>query len=109
MGGNPRQDFEKERTWPDENLRHLQRKNRGIASANFGQDDTIEFQFGEVFMTVKEKILHTVEQLPADTTIEEAMDRLYLLYKVEKGLQQVAEGKTVSQAEAKERMHHWLK
>ena len=64
--------------------------------------------FGEVVMTVKEKILQTVEQLPADTTIEDAMDRLYLLYKVERGLQQVADGKTVSQAEAKARMRHWL-
>ena len=65
--------------------------------------------FGEVVMTVKEKILQTVEQLPADTTIEDAMDRLYLLYKVERGLQQVADGKTVSQAEAKARMRHWLR
>jgi len=59
-------------------------------------------------MTVKEKILQTVEQLPADTTIEDAMERLNLLYKVERGLQQVDDGKTVSQAEAKDRMRHWL-
>lgn len=60
-------------------------------------------------MTVKEKIIHAVEQLPADTTIEDAMERLFLLYKVEKGLVQVDQGQTVSQAEAKLRMDHWLK
>ncbi len=59
-------------------------------------------------MTIKEKILRTIEQLPSETTIEEAMDRLYLLYRVERGLEQVAEGKTVSQAEARDRMKHWL-
>ena len=69
----------------------------------------IDLCFSGVVMTVKEKILQTVAQLPANTTIEEAMDQLYLLYKVERGLQQVAEGKVVNQAEAKQRMGRWLK
>lgn len=60
-------------------------------------------------MTGKEKILKTVEQLPPNATFEEAMDRFYLLYKVERGLEQVAEDKIVSQSEAKQRMRHWLK
>ncbi len=60
-------------------------------------------------MTVKEKIIQAVQDLPSDATIEDAMDRLYLLYKIERGLQQVAEGKTISQKEAKERMQHWLR
>lgn len=59
-------------------------------------------------MTVKDKILNAVEQLPPETTIEEAMDRLFLLYKVEKGLSQVTNGQTVTQEEAKRRMRKWL-
>ena len=59
-------------------------------------------------MSVKERMIQTIDQLPSDTTIEEGMDRLYLLYKVERGLQQVAEGKTYTQAEAREKMKHWL-
>lgn len=60
-------------------------------------------------MTVKEKILNAVEQLPSETTFEEAMDRLFLLYKVEKGLSQVSKGQTVTQEEAKRRMRQWLR
>jgi len=60
-------------------------------------------------MTAKEKILKMVENLPSDASIEDAMDRLYLLYKVEKGLDQVEQGQTVSHVEAKERLKRWLK
>ena len=60
-------------------------------------------------MTVKEKILNAVEQLPSETTFEEAMDRLFLLYKVEKGLSQVSKGQTLTQEEAKRRMRQWLR
>ena len=35
-------------------------------------------------MTVKEKILQAVETLPADTTIEEAIERLLFLAKVDR-------------------------
>lgn len=57
---------------------------------------------------VKREILKALEDLPDDASIEEAMERLYLLYKVERGLKQVAAGQTVSQDEAKTRMQKWL-
>ena len=60
-------------------------------------------------MTSREKILHAVESLPADATYEDAMERLLLLAKVERGLQQADEGKTVSHEEAQNRMAKWLK
>jgi len=60
-------------------------------------------------MTTKEKIIQAVETLPADTTIEEAMERLLFLTKVEKGLKQADNGETVSHMEVRERMSKWLK
>jgi len=60
-------------------------------------------------MTAKEKMLEMVEKLPRDASIEDALDKLYLLYKVEKGLSQADEGLKVSNLEAKERMKRWLK
>lgn len=60
-------------------------------------------------MTVKEKIIQVVEKLPADVTIEEAMERLLFLAKIERGLKQADEGTTVSHMEVKERMSKWLK
>ncbi|NTW82068.1 MAG: hypothetical protein HGB36_01690 [Chlorobiaceae bacterium] len=60
-------------------------------------------------MTAKEKIIQVVEQLPANATIEDAMERLLFLAKVEKGLKQADEGDTLSHIEVRERMSKWLK
>ena len=40
--------------------------------------------------------------------IEDAMERLLLLYKIEKGVEQAAQGRTVSHDEAKHRLGKWL-
>ncbi len=58
-------------------------------------------------MTAKQMAMEVAEQLPEDADIEDAMDHLYLLYKVERGLRQADEGKKVSQAVARQRMRHW--
>ena len=39
-------------------------------------------------MTTKEKLLHALQDLPADATIEDAMERFLFLAKVERGLKQ---------------------
>lgn len=60
-------------------------------------------------MTVKEKVLHAVQDLPEDASIEDAMERLFFLSKIEKGIQQADSGQTISHAEVRERMAKWLK
>ncbi len=50
--------------------------------------------------TVKQKILHAVEQLPDTATLEDAIQRLCFLAKVEEGLRQSDAGETVPHAEA---------
>ena len=45
--------------------------------------------------TVKEKVLKAVSELPADATFEDAMERLYVLYKVEQGLRQIEAGEGI--------------
>ena len=60
-------------------------------------------------MTTKEKIIQAVEELPANATIEDAMERLLFLAKVEMGLKQADAGETISHMEVKERMAEWLK
>ncbi len=60
-------------------------------------------------MTVKEKIIKAVAELPADASIEDAMERLYLIGKIEKGLRQADEGKLVSHETVKRQMKRWLK
>ena len=59
-------------------------------------------------MTVKEKMLKAVEALPDDASIEDAMERLLFLAKVERGLEQADSGRTLSHDEVKEKMSKWL-
>ena len=51
----------------------------------------------------KQLALQAVEQLPDDATLEDAMERLYLLEEIERGRADVREGRTVSHAEVKQR------
>jgi predicted transcriptional regulator len=60
-------------------------------------------------MTIKEKMIKAVQALPDDASIEDAMERLLFLAKIEKGLQQADAGKTVSHDQVKEKMAKWLK
>ncbi|HNT34443.1 MAG TPA: hypothetical protein PKH07_05520 [bacterium] len=60
-------------------------------------------------MTVKEKVLQAVESLPDDASIEGAMERLFFLAKVEKGIQQANTGQTLSHCQVKESLSKWLK
>ena len=57
-------------------------------------------------MVTKDKILALVEQMDSDISFEEAMDQMYLLYKIENGIAQADAGNTLTQEEAKERMKH---
>lgn len=52
----------------------------------------------------KEKILQALQPLPDETTVEEAIERLCFLAKVEEGLRQADQGETVSHEEAKRRL-----
>jgi predicted transcriptional regulator len=53
-------------------------------------------------------MMRAIQQLPEDATIEDGMERLYLLYKVERGIAQANSGQKVSQEEARQRMARWL-
>ena len=60
-------------------------------------------------MTTKEKLARVIEDLPDDATIEDAMERLLFLAKVERGIQQADAGKTIPHGQVKKRMAKWLK
>lgn len=54
--------------------------------------------------SIKRKILEAVQQLPDEASVEDAIERLYFLAKVERGLAQADAGETVSHADAKDRL-----
>ena len=60
-------------------------------------------------MQAKQQKLKAIEDLPDDAEVEDDLDRLYLLYKVERGLRQSDRGDLLSQQEVRERMAKWLK
>lgn len=60
-------------------------------------------------MTAKDKVIKAVQALPDNASIEDAMERLLFLAKVERGLQEADSGQTLSHSKVKERMSKWLK
>jgi predicted transcriptional regulator len=60
-------------------------------------------------MTAKQKVMKMVRDLPANASIEDAMERLLFLAKIEKGLEQADAGQTIPHAKVKEKMSKWLK
>ena len=60
-------------------------------------------------MTVKEKAIRAIRNLPANASYEDAMERLMFLAKVERGLEQANLGQTISHEKLKQKMKKWLK
>ncbi len=59
--------------------------------------------------SAKNRIVKLVQELPEDATVEDAMDQLYLLFKIERGITQADSGQNISQEEARRRIARWLK
>ncbi len=54
--------------------------------------------------TAKQKILEAIEKLPADATLEDAIERLVFLAKIDRGLADLDAGKGIDHTEAKRRL-----
>lgn len=52
----------------------------------------------------KQKVLEAIEKLPADATLEDAIEQLVLLAKIERGVAELDAGKGVDHTEAKRRL-----
>ncbi len=53
--------------------------------------------------TIKQRVIDALEQLPADASFEDAMERIYFLSKIERGLEQLDRGEVVEHEEVKRR------
>ncbi len=58
--------------------------------------------------TAKEEVRKLLDQLPDDSSFEDIQYHIYVREKIEKGLQDVQEGRTLSQEEVERRMAKWL-
>jgi hypothetical protein len=60
-------------------------------------------------MLTKEKLMHSLKDLPDKFSIDDLLDRILLLSKTEIGLEQSRSNQTKSTGQAKERLKKWLK
>lgn len=57
----------------------------------------------------KEKVIETVNDLPADFELDVLLEKLIFIDKVEKGLEQIDNGKTLTHNQVKEQVSQWSK
>ncbi len=54
--------------------------------------------------SVKERVLEAVQKLPADATFEDVMERLVFLSKIDRGIAEADQGRTLNHEEVKARL-----
>jgi predicted transcriptional regulator len=58
-------------------------------------------------MLTKEKIISEIQRLPDSVTIDEIMDQIILLEKIDKGLAQADKGQVLSEEELDKKISSW--
>jgi predicted transcriptional regulator len=58
-------------------------------------------------VAIKETVIQLIEKMPDDCTVEDILSELYLKQKVDKGLQDIEEGRVVRHEDVKQRMFKW--
>ena len=58
--------------------------------------------------TAKQDVAHLLDQLPDDSTLEDIQYHLYVLEKIKKGQQSIADGRRYTSQEARERLSRWV-
>jgi len=56
----------------------------------------------------KEDVMHILERLPEDASLEDIQYHIYVRQKIEHGLEDVETGRTLSEEEFDRRMAKWL-
>ena len=60
-------------------------------------------------MLTKEKVLQAIQGLPNEFSLDELVEKLILLEKIEIGLRQIKEGKVITYSVAKQKLNKQLK
>lgn len=60
-------------------------------------------------MITKTQLIHTPDKLPENMTIDQVIDQLIFLEKVQKGLDDSANGRIKTKDQAKEKLNRWFK
>ena len=60
-------------------------------------------------MLTREKIIEAIKKLPEQVSLDEVLDRIVLLNKIESGLRQSEHGQITSDDELDSKLPEWLK
>ena len=60
-------------------------------------------------MLVKKQVMKTLKEMPDEFSMDEAIDKLIVLNKIEKARNEIKEGKGLSTKEAEKKLQKWLK
>ena len=60
-------------------------------------------------MIDKSRLISTINDLPDQINLEDLLDRIMLLEKIELGISDIANGNINTSAQAKEKLKKWLK
>ena len=59
-------------------------------------------------MIVREPLIETIKQLPPEFSVDEVIDKIFLLENIEKGLQQSQKGKVTPDEDLDKKLPEWL-
>lgn len=60
-------------------------------------------------MLTKEKVKKTIERLPDNFTVDQVIEELIVLNKIEEGLKDIEEGRVFTTGQVKQELKAWLK
>ncbi len=60
-------------------------------------------------MLQKSKVLETLEDLPDRFSMDELFEKMYVIEKIERGLEEMSNGETISEEELDKEIDSWFK
>jgi len=61
-----------------------------------------------MMLTAKQEVIELLKDLPDTSTLEEIQYHLYVRQKIQRGIQDVEEGRVYTQEEVEKRMEKWV-
>lgn len=58
-------------------------------------------------MTLKQKVIDSIEQLPQDASLDDIIERIFFIHKVEVGLKQSEQGDVITHEELFKKITEW--
>ena len=60
-------------------------------------------------MLVKKQVMKTIKEMPEEFSVDDVIEQLIVLNKIENARQEIKEGKGLNTTQAKKKLQKWLK